>query len=80
MRKLIAGLLASVLILNSTATVSYAVIENLNSKQEIQAQENAIIPLKLEKEIKASLAKVYGTENVEVIYSNILSIAKKALE
>lgn len=49
MRKLIAGLLASVLILNSTATVSYAVIENLNSKQEIQAQENAIIPLKLEK-------------------------------
>ena len=80
MRKLIAGLLASVLILNSTATVSYAVIENLNSKQEIQAQENAIIPLKLEKEIKASLAKVYGTENVEVIYSNILSIAKKAKE
>ena len=58
MRKLIAGLLASVLILNSTATVSYAVIENLNSKQEIQAQENPISPLKLGNEIKATLAKV----------------------
>ena len=80
MRKLIAGLLASVLIFNFTAAASYSAIENLNTRQTIQAEENAIIPLKLEKEIKTSLAKVYGSENVEVIYSNILSIAKKAKE
>ena len=80
MRKLIAGLLASLLIFNSTAAASYAVIENLNIRQSVQAEENEIIPLKLEKEIKASLAKVYGSENVEIIYSNILSIAKKAKE
>lgn len=80
MRKLIAGLLASVLIFNTTAAASYAVIENLSIRQSVQAEENAIIPIKLEKEIKASLAKVYGSENVEIIYSNILSIAKKAKE
>ncbi len=79
MKKLVAGLLASFLILNTATTVSYAVNENL-TKQEIQAEENAIIPLKLEKEIKTSLAKVYGQENVEVIYSNILAIAKKTKE
>ena len=77
MRKLLAILLASLLIFNTTAGISYAVNENL-TKQEIQQEENAIIPLKLEKEIKTSLAKVYGQENVEVIYSNILAIAKKA--
>ena len=72
MRKLIAGLLASLLIFNSTAAASYAVIENLNIRQSVQAEENEIIPLKLEKEIKASLAKVYGSENVEIICSNLL--------
>ena len=81
MRKLLAILLASLLIFNSTATSSYAVIENLGLKQQsMKAEENAIIPQRLEKEIKTSLAKVYGQENVEVIYSNILAIAKKAKE
>ena len=79
MRKLLAILLFSVLIFNSTAGISYAVNENL-TKQEIQEEEDTIIPLKLEKEIKTSLAKVYGQENVEVIYSNILAIAKKTKE
>ena len=52
MRKLLAILLVSLLIFNSTAGASYAVIENSMPKETIQAEENAIIPLKLEKEIK----------------------------
>ena len=31
----------------------------------------------MEKEIKTSLAKVYGAENVDEIYSNILKIAQE---
>ncbi len=36
-----------------------------------------IIPQKLEKEIKTSLAKIYGPENVDIIYANIERIALK---
>ena len=40
-----------------------------------KTEENTIISSKLEKEIKISLAKVYGAENVDEIYSNILKIS-----
>ena len=59
MRKLIAGLLASVLIFNSTATTSYAVIENLNTKQEIQAKEQV---LDLQKQQIETRQKMYSTQ------------------
>ena len=38
-----------------------------------------VIPPKLEKEIKASLAKVYGQQNVDIIYANIERIALKTV-
>lgn len=79
MKKLTALLLTLLLTFNYTA-VQAVTIESLQQKEVIKQEENAIIPAKLEKEIKTSLAKVYGQDNVEVMYSNILSIAKKAKE
>ncbi len=38
-----------------------------------------VIPAKLEKEIKASVAKVYGQQNVDIIYANIERIALKTI-
>ena len=79
MKRLIAGLLTLLFLLNGAAGTVYA-IENTSgaAQASIKADENAIIPQKLEKEMKASIAKVYGAENTEVIYSNILAIAGKA--
>ncbi len=79
MKRLIAGLLTLLFLLNGAAGTVYA-IENISgaAQASIKADENAIIPQKLEKEMKASIAKVYGAENTEVIYSNILAIAGKA--
>lgn len=77
MKKLTAILLTLLLTFNYTA-VQAVTIEDIQQKEVIKQEENAIIPSKLEKEIKTSLAKVYGQDNVEVMYSNILSIAKKA--
>ena len=79
MKRLIAGLLTLLFLLNGAAGTVYA-IENISgaAQASIKADENAIIPQKLEKEMKASIAKVYGAENTEVIYSNILAIARKA--
>lgn len=79
MKKLTALLLTLLLTFNYTA-VQAVTIESLQQKEVIKQEENTIIPAKLEKEIKTSLAKVYGQDNVEVMYSNILSIAKKAKE
>ena len=79
MKKLTAILLTLLLTFNYTA-VQAVTIEDIQQKEVIKQEENAIIPSKLEKEIKTSLAKVYGQDNVEVMYSNILSIAKKAKE
>ena len=79
MKKLTALLLTLLLTFNYTA-VQAVTMESLQQKEVIKQEENAIIPAKLEKEIKTSLAKVYGQDNVEVMYSNILSIAKKAKE
>lgn len=79
MKKLTALLLTLLLTFNYTA-VQAVTIESMQQKEVIKQEENAIIPAKLEKEIKTSLAKVYGQDNVEVMYSNILSIAKKAKE
>lgn len=76
MKKLTAILLTLLLTFNYTA-VQAVTIEDIQQKEVIKQEENAIIPSKLEKEIKTSLAKVYGQDNVEVMYSNILSIAKK---
>ena len=79
MKRLIAGLLTLLFLLNGAAGTVYA-IENISgaAQASIKADENAIIPQKLEKEMKASIAKVYGAESTEVIYSNILAIAGKA--
>ena len=79
MKKLTAILLTLLLTFNYTA-VQAVTIEDIQQKEVIKQEENSIIPSKLEKEIKTSLAKVYGQDNVEVMYSNILSIAKKAKE
>ncbi len=79
MKKLTALLLTLLLTFNYTA-VQAVTIEGIQQKEVIKQEENTIIPAKLEKEIKTSLAKVYGQDNVEVMYSNILSIAKKAKE
>ena len=39
-----------------------------------------VIPAKLEKEMKAAISKIYGAENTDTIYNNIVEIARKAKE
>lgn len=42
------------------------------------SMEPVVISPKLEKELKANIAKVYGQKNTDEIYKNIVEIAKKA--
>ena len=77
MKKLIAGILTLLFIINVTPA-GFAINAPAISQITNNTEENTIIPSKLEKEIKSSLAKVYGTENVDEIYSNILKIAEDA--
>ncbi len=51
-----------------------------NSIVENESQNDEIIPAKLEKEMKAAIAKIYGTENTDTIYANIVEIARNAKE
>ena len=78
MKKLIASILTFLFVFNFTPAV-YAITPAVAS-QISKAEETQIIPTKLEKEIKTSLAKVYGSDNVDIIYSNILKIAKETKE
>lgn len=78
--KKLTSLLLTLLLTFNFAAVETVAIDSIQQKEVIKQEENAIIPSKLEKEIKTSLAKVYGQDNVEVMYSNILEIAKKAKE
>jgi len=78
--KKLTSLLLTLLLTFNFAAVEAVAIDSIQQKEVIKQEENAIIPSKLEKEIKTSLAKVYGQDNVEVMYSNILEIAKKAKE
>ncbi len=75
MKKLIAGILTLLFIVNVTPA-GFAINAQTISQITNKTEENTIIPSKLEKEIKISLAKVYGAEHVEEIYSNILKIAE----
>jgi len=42
--------------------------------------EKPVISAKMEKELKTDIAKIYGAENTDEIYSRIVEIAKKAKE
>ncbi len=42
------------------------------------SQTEEIIPAKLEKEMKSAISKIYGAENTDKIYANIVEIAKEA--
>ena len=75
MKKLIAGILTILFIVNITPA-GFAINAPTISQITNKTEENTIIPSKLEKEIKISLAKVYGAEHVDEIYSNILKIAE----
>lgn len=58
------------------------IISNKNTNSNVQATTDKtideIIPAKLEKEMKSAISKIYGAENTETIYANILKIAQKA--
>lgn len=77
MKKFISILLATLFLVNITTSVAYA-LGTVQTTQVAETKIANVIAPKLEKEIRASLAKIYGADNVEVIYSNILSIAEKA--
>jgi len=51
---------------------------NLHEEPHSETEEVPIIPEKLEKEMKISISKIYGSENVNEIYTNIENIVKKA--
>ena len=78
-KKLAALILTLVFSTNYTGLCNIAAAKNdLNSILVEQTETaEAVIPAKLEKEIKTSLAKIYGAENVDIIYANIERIALK---
>ena len=72
-----------VLLLTLVFSFNYAGLYNIAfSKEEITAQISEqitlpVIPIKAEKEIKSALSKIYGPQNVDIIYSNIERIAEE---
>ena len=73
----------SILLLTLVFSFNYAGLYNIAfAKEEINAQISEqitlpVIPIKAEKEIKSALSKIYGQQNVDIIYSNIERIAEE---
>lgn len=65
---------------NSFALASENEIINNDSTGIYLQMESPVISHKLEKQLKAEIAKVYGTKQVEQIYSKITEIARKTKE
>lgn len=78
-KKLAALILTLVFSTNYTGLCNIAAAKNDLTSILVEQTETAeaVIPAKLEKEIKTSLAKIYGAENVDIIYANIERIALK---
>ncbi len=76
--KIITIFLLLIFTINYTG-IAYAK-DDLNSVIKNQTKiSQEIIPGKLEKEIKTSISKIYGQENVDIIYANIERIALQTI-
>lgn len=75
--KFIAILLTIIFSINYTG-ITFAK-DDLKSVTQQQTKLSFVIPTKLEKEIKTSVAKIYGQENVDIIYANIERIALQTI-
>ena len=76
MKNIFKFILVSVLLFLSVNNTLFAQEELLSSTETEQAQ--TYINSKIKKELKDSIALVYGKENVEEIYNNIIDYALKA--
>ena len=76
MKNIFKFILVSVLLFLSVNNTLFAQEELLSSSETEQAQ--TYINSKIKKELKDSIALVYGKENVEEIYNNIIDYALKA--
>ncbi len=76
-RKLISIFLLCTIISNAAAFCSEINTSTKTSELQQSNSNTAVIPHKLEKEIKTSIAKIYGADNVETIYANVEQIALK---
>ncbi|MBQ8168040.1 hypothetical protein IJZ97_01320, partial [bacterium] len=70
-KKLLAMVLSTVLWGNFCGVCTYAMPLPIKKTDTV----DVIISSKLEKEIKSSIAKIYGQDEVDVIYANIERIA-----
>ena len=50
------------------------------SKEVIQEENEFFVDSKIQKELKASIQNVYGKENVEEVYNNLIEHAKTAIK
>ena len=72
-----------VFILTLIFSFNYAGLYNIAAAKDelttVVSEENTppVIPVKAEKEIKSALSKIYGQQNVDIIYANIEHIAEE---
>ncbi len=72
-----------VFILTLIFSLNYAGLYNIAAAKDelttVVSEENTppVIPVKAEKEIKSALSKIYGQQNVDIIYANIEHIAEE---
>ena len=76
-KKIAAFILTFAMLFNCTGIAVFAKDGLKSVITEQNKASIAVIPPKLEKEIKTSLSKIYGQENVDIIYANIERIALK---
>lgn len=73
-------LIFSTIFFNLSPVFSVEILDNLQKVISPKEEIDIIIPQKLQKEIKLSVAKIYGEENVDEIFNKIYLIAKSSKE
>lgn len=75
--KFIAGILTSLLLMNTTVVVPVFAEEIQTSAAETVVLQDRFVPDKIEKEMRDAISRVYGSENTDEIYAKIVQIIEK---
>lgn len=75
--KFIAGILASLLLMNTMIAVPVFAEGIQSSAAETVVLQDSLVPEKIEKEMRDAITRVYGSENTDEIYAKIVQIIEK---
>ena len=72
-------ILTTILIFSTIFFYNFAFCDEINLEQtEVNKEQNTFLDIKIQKELKSSILNVYGKENADEIYRNILVKINKA--